>query len=594
MGFFKIDEISKKTSQKQLCSGFGCKLCPAYKGEQSKGAPVGDSRPDVYILLEHSEAYLGCRFPYLEIIDNILDSYSVRVGYLALCGAQTDNQVYDCCHNNLYDDICNSKPKIIIGIGQWSLQNILGLCNIGEYRGRFFPVEIKKHSCWFVGVSSPRFISSTLRYNNTINEHTDTFEKDIQQVVSFLETQHKPVVEDVGILQNNIEINFGATKKEITQIEKQLCWYAEQNYIAIDIETNCLKPYEERAQWLSVAVSSGDRTFAFLYNHPTQPQDNQKLLYSIVDKFLNSTNYKICHNLVFELQWFDRYYGKNPLFNSNWHDTMAQAYIIDERQGSLKGQHPLSLDMLIYQYFGFRLKDQSDVDRGNLISACTTDVLLYNGLDAKYTFKLFEKQQNRLQEEGLMFCYEEQVWSARTLAITQNLGVAINWDRWEEVKNQYQFKFDKVKQRLFNLGCMQEFQKNHSRPLNPDADRDVADLLSNVLNIRLTKRTKRSGQLAVGKDVLQGLVERGYEFPKLLIEYRFLNNMLKKYILSIPGYVKHDGKLHTNYNNLLTRTGRLASSDPDMQNFPKRQDEQIRSFVVIEPYGGYYSAEGYK
>ena len=195
-------------------------------------------------------------------------------------------------------------------------------------------------------------------------------------------------------------------------------------FVSIDIETNGIRPYKENSKILSVSITDTNSGIAFGLNHPqvkyNDPNAIQIILKHLHDFLVNPKITKICHNAAFEMEWFAKTYSWNSLFPTTWHDTMAQAYLLDCRRGG----H--SLDFLIQQAFGLKLKPFSKIDCANLENENIEAVLHYNGFDPIYTAKLFNYQQEKIISLGMTAVYEDQINRIAPFVVVQLKGFPVN------------------------------------------------------------------------------------------------------------------------------------------------------------------------
>ena len=200
----------------------------------------------------------------------------------------------------------------------------------------------------------------------------------------------------------------------------------DEEYVAIDIETTTLKPYNKNSKIVSCAIGTYSHTIAFPLDHISawnfgNRNVNLTKCKNILYDFLLKKSGKIAHNLKFEAEWlYSLYNDTRVLYENTWEDSMAQAVLLDERTAKKEGM--LKLDRLTLINFGFNLKPISDIDFKNIEKNPLDKLLIYNGLDSKYEHKLFMKQKTKV-DKLFKDNYRHLVDTALSSAITQNLGL---------------------------------------------------------------------------------------------------------------------------------------------------------------------------
>ena len=597
MSFFFTEQSQKSGNSDNLLKLAGkheCLVCPLTKVKQNfpNMLASGSDNPLVYILgesPEKSEAEQGKQFISSsgqllrnELKDIFERNYETKIRFnnCVRCwsGEEKNTPSYvelECCKKSLIDDIEKTRPKIIIGVGNISLKQIVNITGITLNRGRKFPVKIGNHICWYFPIMQPLYvIKKRGKYGES--EYDKLFRQDIQNAKNFLES--KNYYDPLYINKGYNDGVFIRTYNEfnIADLKDILYDFSKLPLIAIDIETTALKPYNG-GKFLSVAISNYDTTFAFTLNKLTIP---------LFKDFLYTSGVKITHNVKFELEWFAYYFGDDIVYNTEWEDTYAMAYILDERKGGL------SLDYLCLLTVGFNLKTLSNLNRAKLEDEDINKVLLYNGLDAKFTFLLYEKLNNQLNDK-LQSVYKEQVNTGKMLALTQKKGLVYSSIKMKEFDADLTNQIDIIVQKIKNREEIKTYERAFGS-ININSPAQIRKLLLEVLQLKLEKKTDsytekedleddfHEDKFSTDKTVLTELANKGIEICKLLLEYRELNTLMTKYVQPIPKLIDSDGLLRTQFNHCFTSTGRLSSQDPNLQNLPKRKNRHIRNIIIAQ------------
>jgi DNA polymerase len=315
----------------------------------------------------------------------------------------------ECCRKSLEKDIEETKPKVILGFGNIPLKWLLRTEGIMIYRGRYVPVKIGNHVCWYFPMLHPSFILRNQRKDKNgrvmPGMYDHIFEKDLDNVFAIAEDLPDPKIITKGYT-DNVEVVLGDKIEDITRIKEALHGLKQAHKVGVDIETRGLRPYNNGTIYC-IAFGTFEYTIAFPLDHPKAWNNLEKSkddilvrLMELVEDFLLTSGIKIAHNLKFELEWFHFYFGKDILYKTKWIDTQAYSYLINERTSKGTSMHSLDTQTLVN--FGFNLKALSTkVDRIKPLTAVLDDLLLYNGMDTKWTVALEDALYKKLlQHKG--------------------------------------------------------------------------------------------------------------------------------------------------------------------------------------------------
>jgi DNA polymerase-1 len=329
--------------------------------------------------------------------------------------------------------------------------------------------------------------------------------------------------------------------------------------------------------WLSIAFSDGRITWALPICHKDarwSPDDWHRAK-DLVLQFLRSKCVKVAHSLPFELEWMTQIYGHNPRWRrTGWGDTMSQAYVLDERRGGL------SLDDCCLHRFGFRLKSQSNVDRSRLAEEGIDRLLKYNALDAKYEAKLYHVQAEEIEQEGLQEAYKLHLRRCLTLVRAQQKGLVVDFDAVAKFQKKMQRKIDQCLLEIADSREARLYEKKIGKPLEPTSNPQLVVLFRDLLDRREGQRKKNKTGYSVDDSALEKM---DLPIASAVLRLRSYSKMKSTYIdpcAPVGGVVYADGRLHTKFNDLFTVTGRLSSQDPNVQNFPMREDAWVRAIVT--------------
>ncbi|HEU5487647.1 MAG TPA: DNA polymerase, partial [Candidatus Nitrosotalea sp.] len=502
----------------------------------------------------------------------------------------------ECCRPSIVRDIENTKPKVIFGFGGIPLAWAINRTGITNWRGRRIPIQVGNHTTWYYPFLHPSFVlRGKSNHYKTPNEMV--FELDLRKALEEIDDLPKPIVHTPEMAKQGIDCLFGG-EDHFNRAMEFFAYAKEQECIGYDYETNAVRPYKDGAKILTVALSDGDRTMSLALSHRMakwSTSQYESLETALRDFIISPKVTKAVHNLAFEMEWTAVFYGTNTLRKGLWDDSMSQAYILDERIG---GDKPgaLSLDFLVLQYFGLNLKNISKLNVANLDSEPIKEVLLYNGMDAKYHKLLRDAQKKRLEQEGLMSAYKMQIRRIPTVVLTQVKGIPIDPKVNQELSDKYEKEIRVALSKVKECEDYNRFKQIVGHNYNPGSPQDAVKYLSKVLKTRMgqnnddrkyfAKNPSKEGQERWSSDK-KILKEVGTELCLRTIDYREIVKQKSTYVDSVSRTAENtnlfsDNKVHCTFTTVFTTTGRLSSRDPNMQNWPSRSEKgkEVKKQIV--------------
>ena len=162
-------------------------------------------------------------------------------------------------------------------------------------------------------------------------------------------------------------------------------------------------------------------------------------------------------------------------------------------------------------------------------------------------------------------------------------GVRIDVEKLKKAETALTEELNALEQRIYALS---------EEPFNINSPRQVGELLFDKLKLDAKAKKSKNGQYSTSEEVLMGLKEK-HEIVGLILDYRELKKLISTYIATLPSYIAADGKIHTTYNQTVTATGRLSSSNPNLQNLPIRSERGrfIREAVIPDEGCAFLSAD---
>ncbi|MEI6283190.1 MAG: DNA polymerase I, partial [Alphaproteobacteria bacterium] len=201
----------------------------------------------------------------------------------------------------------------------------------------------------------------------------------------------------------------------------------------------------------------------------------------------------------------------------------------------------------------------------------------YAAEDADVTLRLYKVLRPRLAPAGLLTVYETlERPLPPVLAQMENAGVKVDTEVLRHLSHDFSMRMSKYEEQA---------QAMVGRPFNMGSPKQIGEVLFDQMNLSGGKKTA-SGQWATDSDVLEALAAEGHELPQVLLDWRQLSKLKGTYTDNlIAAIAPRTGRVHTAYALAATTTGRLSSSDPNLQNIPVRTEEgrKIRKAFIAEP-----------
>mgnify|MGYP003307214602 FL=1 len=356
---------------------------------------------------------------------------------------------------------------------------------------------------------------------------------------------------------------------ELTQWKKK----AENiGYVAFDTETNSLNAVEADMVGFSLCTSENDACYVPLLHEENDKQIDFDQAIGILKSILEDNGIKkILHNMKFDALVVDKY----NINIKNYDDTMLMSYSI----GSGGIRH--KLDTLIKYYFdhdAISFKDLigSGKDKKTFQELSIKEAGKYAAEDADMTLRLWKRFKSFMVKDKQVKIYEIiEKPLAQVIMNMEKHGISIDVNKLNELSVKFEEKLKNLEKSCYKL---------IGEEINLGSPKQVGEILFDKLALPGGKKTS-TGSWSTNAEVLENLANEGYDFPKILLEWRALSKLKTTYTDTLPTYLNtKTNRIHSSFAMATTSTGRLASSDPNLQNIPIRSDDgrMIRKAFIPE------------
>ena len=360
---------------------------------------------------------------------------------------------------------------------------------------------------------------------------------------------------------------------------RQLCdFFITKEFISIDTETTSTDAISAELVGLSFSV---EEKKAFYVAVPANYEEALKIVQIFKPLYESDKIMKIGQNIKYDYEVLTRY---GVTLQGKMFDTMIAHYLIqpelhhnmDYMAETLLGYQTIHIEELL----GPKGKKQK-----NMRDLSPADIYEYAAEDADITLRLKNVLEPRLKELGV----EELFWNiemplVRVLADMELNGVCLDTEALQDTSKIFTERMKQYEQEIY---------KEAGEEFNISSPKQVGDILFGKLQIMDKPKKTKTGQYVTSEEVLQSLESKS-PIVRNILNYRGMKKLLSTYIDALPKLINpRTGHIHTSFNQALTATGRLSSSDPNLQNIPVRTDDgkEIRKCFIPEEGCLFFSAD---
>lgn len=339
--------------------------------------------------------------------------------------------------------------------------------------------------------------------------------------------------------------------------------------VSLDIETTSLDPYTAKIATIAFCFEEGEAFVVPGAYAMGQPWDETEILAFLKPLLEDASLAKIGQNLKFEYEMF---WHRGIELRGIAFDTMMAAYLLSSTRTHF------NLESLCREYLGMEKMEYADLfeTKGEDILQVTPERLVfYAGSDVDAALRLYRILKPEIEKNGLSHVlYDIEIPLIPVLAKMEYQGIRVDREHFEALSKLFREKMSELEKTIYHLA-------GHS--FNIQSSQQLSKVLFEELGLPPVKKTEK-GKLSTDEEVLTAL-SQVHPLPAAIVEYRTFAKLLSTYVEALPELVNPvTGRVHTHFNQTITATGRLSSSDPNLQNIPVRDEwgKAIRRAFVPE------------
>ena len=376
----------------------------------------------------------------------------------------------------------------------------------------------------------------------------------------------EPELESNKIETQNLEKKQTVSNKNyylinsLDEIDKWIEEAEEVGEVAVDTETTSLDPHQADLVGISLCSKIGKACYIPV-GHKSPKCLKKDAVIKKLKKILEDPSIKkIGQNIKFDFIVF----YKCGITLSSMEDTMLMSYVLDA------GKNRHNMDTLSEIHLGHKTISFKEMVGTGKKEINFSEVELdkakdYAAEDADVTFRLYKKFVKNLKSEKMINIYEIfEKPLIKILAFMEIEGVEIDSKFLKSLSSKFEKKIQKLEKEVFKIS---------KKEFNIASPKQLGEIIYNDLKIAGLKKTKK-GSFATSASVLEDLAFKGHEFPKLILDWRQVSKLKNTYSDALPEHLNPNTKrVHTSFLLAATTTGRLASSDPNLQNIPIKSED---------------------
>ena len=358
---------------------------------------------------------------------------------------------------------------------------------------------------------------------------------------------------------------------KLEQIDEWIKEAEETGEVAVDTETTSLDPHQADLVGISLSPKIGKACYIPVGHKSKKCLDKKLVLKKLKPLLEDPSIKKIGQNIKFDFILLFKH-GVNL---NSMEDTMLMSYVLDAGKNR-HNMDTLSEIHLNHKTISFKDLVGTGKKEINFSEVDVEKAKDYAAEDADITFRLYKKFFKSLKEDKMINIYEVfEKPMIKILAFMEIEGIKIDSKFLKVLSSKFEKKIKKIQNEVFKIS---------NKEFNIASPKQLGEILYNDLKIADLKKTKKGG-FATSASVLEDLAFKGHKFPQLILDWRQVSKLKNTYSDSLPEHINPKTKrVHTSFLLAATTTGRLASSDPNLQNIPIKSEDgkDIRKSFIAE------------
>ena len=348
--------------------------------------------------------------------------------------------------------------------------------------------------------------------------------------------------------------------------------------ISLDTETTGTDAMSAELVGMSFSYKENQ---AFYVPVPQDREEAQKIVDKFKPVFENEKSIKVGQNIKYDMIVLGNY---GVSIKGQMFDTMIAHYVLQPELHhgmDYLAEVYLKYDTIkIEELIGAKGKNQR-----NMRDLSPTDIYKYACEDADVTLKLKNILEKELETNGVKELFEEiEMPLVPVLAYIERNGVRIDTEALKETSRHFTIRMREIEEEIYKLAGME---------FNVSSPKQVGEVLFDRLKIVEKAKKTKTGQYVTSEEVLESLKGK-HQIVEKILDYRGLKKLLSTYVDALPELINpKTGRIHTSFNQTVTATGRLSSSNPNLQNIPVRDDDgkEIRKAFIPDDGCEFFSAD---
>ncbi len=379
----------------------------------------------------------------------------------------------------------------------------------------------------------------------------------------------EPAKEEPVLVRNNIAntVHNYHLINDKTLIDDLVGHLKKQKEFCFDTETTSINAREAELVGMSFSYVEGE---AYYVPVPEDKEEVMKILNSFRSVFEDEKIAKIGQNVKFDMLVLKNYEIE---VKGDIYDTMLAHYILEPDT-----RH--NMDVLAENYLNYSpvsietLIGKKGSAQGNMRNVSIKKVVEYAGEDADITLQLKKKFESMIREKGMEKLFSEvEIPLIHVLADMEFEGVRVDRDILDQLSVELEEESNKYEKEIYELAGVR---------FNIGSPKQLGEVLFEKLKLVDKPKKTKTKQYATGEDILTGLAN-DHPIAGKILDYRELQKLKSTYVDALPALISTlDGRIHTSYNQAVAATGRLSSTNPNLQNIPIRtaKGREIRKAFV--------------